>query len=332
MYCGDCDSAQIAYTSRFVDFAIEAAEYWWECVVGLDWYQLNVGQNLGTPMVGVKLDFEAPLIAGDRVDLIVTLGRLGRSSLSLRVEGMRLDGRRSFVAELTSALIDREAMKSTPFGQEFRGRIEGYGRECALREAGVASIDEINDFWFGAPGTPERGGNRGVWFRNDKNVNPDQFDGEIQDKFLATYEAIGAGKLQHWAETAEGAIALILVLDQFSRNMFRDDLRAFAADGQALAYAAEAIERGFDAQVSPVARSFFYLPYEHSEKLADQDRALELFGRLAGTEDGDRNIDYAKRHHVVIARFGRFPHRNIILGRQSTAAENAFLEEQGSGF
>ena len=122
MHWGDSDTAQIAYTSRIVDWAVEACEYWWEQTLGLDWYQLNVGLGSSSPMVGLRFDFEAPVRVGDRIDLVVRLGKLGTASLTLDVEGRHLDGRPTFQAELTTCLIDRSAMKSKPFPDDWRRR------------------------------------------------------------------------------------------------------------------------------------------------------------------------------------------------------------------
>ena len=332
VHWGDSDTAQIAYTSKFVDFAIEAAEYWWESVLGIDWYQLNVEQKIGTPMVGLKFDFESALISGDRLDLTVLMQRLGRSSLTLRVEGHKVGGIRSFTAELTSALVDREAMRATPFPNDWRQRIEGYGRECELAAKGVKSVDDVIDFWFGAPGSDERGTARLRWFGKDPSIDPVTYDQTIRETFLATYEAINDGSLEHWLASPDGALALILVLDQFSRHMFRGEPQAFATDGKALAAACIALDRGFDQAIDAFALKFFYLPFEHSEDLVDQERCIQLFQAFAGTEEGDRSIEYAKRHYDIVARFGRFPHRNEALSRDSTKAELTFLKEPGSSF
>jgi uncharacterized protein (DUF924 family) len=159
------------------------------------------------------------------------------------------------------------------------------------------------------------------WFGKD-----DAFDAELRARFLATYQAAGAGQLAHWETTAEGALALLIVLDQFSRNMFRREPRAYAADPLARVIAASAIERGFDRQYPLPQRRFFYMPFMHSEDLADQERCVALI-RAAGDEEG---IPYAEDHADIIRRFGRFPHRNSILGRVTTAEEQAFLD--GGGF
>ena len=135
-------------------------------------------------------------------------------------------------------------------------------------------------------------------------------------------------ELDSMANDPQGCLALIILLDQFSRNMFRGSAQAFAADEKALAHARTAVERGLDQQLPPFQRTFVYLPFEHSESLADQDRSVALFEAL-----GDENTyDYAVRHRDIIVRFGRFPHRNVILGRESTPEELEFLKEPGSSF
>jgi uncharacterized protein (DUF924 family) len=140
------------------------------------------------------------------------------------------------------------------------------------------------------------------------------------------HEAAAAGRLSAWESTAEGTLALLILLDQFPRNMFRDSARAFATGPLARSIAAGALVRGFDAQVPADMRSFFYLPFEHSEDMADQERALALY-KAAGNAD---NLKWAELHADIIRRFGRFPHRNAVLGRVTTAEEQAFLD--GGGF
>lgn len=332
VHWGDTDSAQIGYTSKFVDFALEASEYWWESVLDMDWYTLNVVHNRGVPLGGMKFDFKAPVIAGERIDLTVRAGRLGRSSLTLLVEARKDDGRISFSAELTEVLVDRATMCSIPLPDGWRRRIEGYEREVGLKSEGVRSVDEVIDFWFGGPGSDERGRHRPVWFRKDERYLPDVFDAECRERFLATYEAAAQGALDHWLESADGALALIVVLDQFPRNIFRGAARAYAADAKARAAAELTLERGFDRAAPATVRVFFYLPFEHSEELVDQERSLELFQQFEGSERGEIVLESARRHHEIIARFGRFPHRNAALGRESTPEELAFLKEPRSSF
>jgi uncharacterized protein (DUF924 family) len=175
----------------------------------------------------------------------------------------------------------------------------------------LASPHEIVAFWRDAG--PKR------WFARDA-----AFDDEIRRRFLATHEAAAAGKLRDWEGSAEGALALLLLLDQFLRNLFRGDPRAFAADPLARAVAAAALIKGYDSQF-PELRDFFYLPFVHSEDLADQERALALY-QGARVDD----FKWAQMHCDIIRRFGRFPHRNAVLGRKTTPEEQAFLD--GGGF
>jgi uncharacterized protein (DUF924 family) len=172
---------------------------------------------------------------------------------------------------------------------------------------------DVVSFWRDAG--PER------WFDKD-----DKFDQEIRDRFLATHEAASAGKLTEWETSAQGTLALLILLDQFPRNMFRGDTRSFASDSLARSIAAGALVRGFDAQVQPDMRGFFYLPFEHSEDLVDQERAVAFY-KTIGDADG---LKWAELHADIIRRFGRFPHRNNLLGRVSTPEEKAFLD--GGGF
>ena len=171
----------------------------------------------------------------------------------------------------------------------------------------------ILDFWRAA------GSKR--WFEANED-----FDREIRDRFLPAHEAAAAGKLTSWEETPEGALALLLLLDQFPRNMFRRTPRAFATDAQARDVTRRALARDFDQTFEPELRSFFYLPFMHSENLADQEYCVARYRALGNAE----GIKYAEVHRDAIARFGRFPHRNEILGRDSTAEEIAYLE--GGGF
>ena len=180
-------------------------------------------------------------------------------------------------------------------------------------------------FWFGV--SSDYGKSRAEWFKKDAD-----FDEEIRRRFMTTYEAAAAGQLADWTDKAESCLALIVVLDQFPRNMFRGSARAFAADALARAATHHALQQGFDRQMKPVERQFLYLPLEHSESLDDQEHCLKLMRELSGfPETQDLHI-WAEKHLVIIRRFGRFPHRNLALGRESTAEEIAFLKEPGSGF
>ena len=177
----------------------------------------------------------------------------------------------------------------------------------------LAKAEEVLDFWLAA--------GYAAWFTKDE-----AFDRRCRDGFLGVYEDAAAGRLAAWEETPVGALALVLLLDQFPRNMFRGTPRAFATDPLAREVADRAIARGFDESVAPDLRIFFYLPFEHSEDLADQERSVALHEQAGLTEQ----MSYAIDHRDIIARFGRFPHRNRILGRETTADEQAFLD--GGGF
>jgi uncharacterized protein (DUF924 family) len=178
------------------------------------------------------------------------------------------------------------------------------------------AIDDVVRFWFEEL-TPKQ------WYRP-----PETVDAEIAARFRKTYDDLKQGVPAEWLETPKGFLAAILVLDQLPRNMFRGQARAFATDKEALALAKRAIEEGIDANLPPKQRAFIYLPFQHSEALADQARSVGLFTALGNP----LNLDYAFRHQDIIERFGRFPHRNAALGRHSTPEEDAFLTEPGSSF
>ncbi len=186
---------------------------------------------------------------------------------------------------------------------------------------------EVLNFWFGAADSPEFGRNRKLWFEKSAD-----FDALVRDRFLDVYAAAAGGKLDAWSERPLAALALVVALDQFPRNMFRGTARAFATDPQALAVARAMIASGLDDVLLPVQRAFVYLPFEHAEDLAAQREALRLFERLSGDPTTSGTLAWAMRHYAVIARFGRFPHRNAILGRESTPEEVAFLTRPGSSF
>lgn len=185
----------------------------------------------------------------------------------------------------------------------------------------------VLDFWFGSPGDPGYGSARKAWFLKD-----DAFDAQIRSRFLALHAEAAARRLDGWRAAAPDCLALVIVLDQFSRNMFRGTPEAFACDSYALEVAEHAVAARLDAGVPPVHRMFFYLPFEHSESLAQQARSVELFDLLRGEPQLADSIPYAQKHYDVIARFGRFPHRNAILGRPSTPDELAYLSQPGAGF
>ena len=183
-------------------------------------------------------------------------------------------------------------------------------------------VDDILEFWFGRPDDDGFGELRDAWFEKEP-----AFDAEIRRRFLAVYECAATGELDDLANTAEGALALIVVLDQFSRNMFRGQPGMYATDEKARAFARLALDEGFDRQFVPVQRIFIYLPFEHSESLADQNLSVKLFEALPAIPNRDDESSSALRHREIVERFGRFPHRNAILGRKTTPAEATFLEE-----
>ena len=186
----------------------------------------------------------------------------------------------------------------------------------------------VLDFWFGAPGSPVFGSARREWFAKDE-----AFDALIRERFGAAIERALRGELEAWAEAAASALAQILLLDQFTRNAFRGTARAFAGDARALAAASRMVGARQDESLAPFMRGFVYLPFEHAEGLAMQDEAIRLFTRLVALDPSQQSmLDYAWKHRAIIERFGRFPHRNDVLGRRSTPEEIAFLKEPGSGF
>jgi uncharacterized protein (DUF924 family) len=191
----------------------------------------------------------------------------------------------------------------------------------------VADFREVLDFWFGPAGSPEYGRPREAWFKKSE-----AFDDAIRARFLDLYLQAADGGMRSWREAPDSLLALILVLDQFPRNLFRGTSRAFATDAQALAAAQLAVARGFDRKLVPVQRWFVYLPFEHAEDLDLQRQCLALFEDLRSDPDSTGTIDYARRHFEIIERFGRFPHRNAVLGRVSTPEEVEFLRQPGSGF
>jgi uncharacterized protein (DUF924 family) len=175
----------------------------------------------------------------------------------------------------------------------------------------IASAADVVGFWREAG--PQK------WFRKD-----DAFDRDFRNRFLAAHEAAAAGRLGAWGASAEGALALVLLLDQFPRNAFRDTPRMFATDAQARAAAGAAIAAGQDQQVEAPLRPFFAMPFMHSEDLRDLERCVASMEPIGG-----ESLRYARHHRDIVARFGRFPHRNAVLGRPSTAQEESFLAEGG---
>ena len=187
-------------------------------------------------------------------------------------------------------------------------------------------------YWFGTPEQRAAGVTHDFWFRKS-----DATDEDIRQRFGPLIERALKGELSAWASasgsTPESALAQVIVLDQFPRNVFRNTPRSFAGDALALSASRAMVSSGQDQALKPVQRSFVYLPWEHAEDLADQDESIRLFTQLVEVDPkAADNLDYARRHREIIARFGRFPHRNAILGRPSTAEEIAFLQQPGSGF
>jgi len=185
---------------------------------------------------------------------------------------------------------------------------------------------EVLEFWFSERSRP-------LWFERDA-----AFDEEIRGRFAANVAAACLGDLDYWVRAVDSSLALVLLLDQFPRNIHRGSLRAYAGDARARDIADTAIERGFDHRTALDRRFFFYLPFEHSENPKDQVRSVALFRRWAEEHRGDardRALDqmkYVLRHQEIVQRFGRFPHRNTVLGRESTPDEIAFLNEPHSSF
>ncbi|MBD2098941.1 DUF924 domain-containing protein [Trichocoleus sp. FACHB-591] len=188
-------------------------------------------------------------------------------------------------------------------------------------------IEQILNFWFGSPESSSYGKSRKIWFAKDPN-----FDRDISDRFLSNYEAAVAGHYNGWTASPDGCLALILLFDQFPRHIFRGDRRAYATDAQALITAQQAIAQDFDQALLPVQRMFIYLPFEHSENLEHQRLSVELFRQLSDDPDAGDMFPYAVRHKEIIEGFGRFPHRNQILGRTTTPEEAEFLKQPGSSF
>jgi uncharacterized protein (DUF924 family) len=181
------------------------------------------------------------------------------------------------------------------------------------------------DFWFGPPGDPGRETHRDIWFKGTP-----EHDATLRRLFLADYEEAASGALAAWEDAPESALALLLLLDQMPRNIFRGTPRAYATDPMARASADRAMARDFDAAMPPAWRKFFYMPLHHSENLEDQRRSLVLLEAVPRDPARAENARYARRYIEIIERFGRFPHRNAVLGRVCTPEEIAFLDEPES--
>jgi uncharacterized protein (DUF924 family) len=189
---------------------------------------------------------------------------------------------------------------------------------------------DVLDFWFLPPADPAYGKARPAWFRKDP-----AFDAQIRERFGSLIAQAIAGGLREWDMEggAQGTLARILLLDQFTRNAYRETPESFAGDILALSAAQALVDSGADQELPPFQRAFAYMPYEHAEDARMQQCAVDLFARLAAEHEGfTEMLDYAHRHRGVIARFGRFPHRNPILGRASTADELQYLSQPGAGF
>jgi uncharacterized protein (DUF924 family) len=199
----------------------------------------------------------------------------------------------------------------------------------------IAGAGQVLDFWFAdAAGGPQACARRNrVWFRGGA-----PFDGECTERFTATLEAAKSGELEHWKESPHGRLALIILLDQLSRNIYRGTAAAFQQDGQALAACREGIEQGHDGQLTPVERSFFYMPLEHAEDREVQALSVRLFESLARESSEEwrelleANAGYARQHQDIVEKFGRFPHRNALLHRGSSPAEEAYLADGAPRF
>src|SRR5690554_130353 len=199
----------------------------------------------------------------------------------------------------------------------------------------ATTIQEVLDFWFGE--LDSQGSATAQISESWRMKDPD-FDREIRERFEALYEDIVAGKKESWLKTSDGLIAYVVVIDQLSRNMFRGTPKMYASDAQVLAVAHKAIAQGRDKQAVFAHRNFLYMPLMHSELIDDQDRCVALYtawhDELTGQQKAEvkKRIGYAIRHRDVVAQFGRFPHRNDILGRPSTAKEREFLKLPGAWF
>ncbi|MEH6557885.1 MAG: DUF924 family protein [Oceanicoccus sp.] len=203
-----------------------------------------------------------------------------------------------------------------------------------LKRGQALAINEILDFWFTDIGTGFNvTAQKGIWWSGDKAV-----DREIDQRFGSMVAAAKNGLLYLWEADHRGCLALVLLLDQFNRNIYRGRADAFSGDKMALDIAKMALAKQFDLLMTPVQRSFFYMPFEHSELLSNQNRAINLFKQLLADvpEEGEKTIqsslNFAEKHRDIIMRFGRFPHRNAVLSRETTVEERAYLEEGGARF
>ncbi len=222
-------------------------------------------------------------------------------------------------------------------GQQVRARIDGLPElsfsvaevNMAMSTAVDVAPEDVLTFWFGAPGTPMQA-QFGLWFKKDAEQ-----DQRMRVRFEATLQRAARGELDAWSATPRGRLALVLLLDQLSRNLYRDTPAAFSQDVQARQLCEEGITLGHDVALSPIEAAFLYMPLEHGESLPWQDKSIAAFTALAGRDPNPmlaNFLDFAHKHHAIIVRFGRYPHRNAILGREDTPEEAAYLAEPGAGF
>ena len=190
-----------------------------------------------------------------------------------------------------------------------------------------ATLKAVHDFWFGQADETGAYQRREAWWKRS-----DRFDDQVREHCLVSHEAAVAGDFAHLIREAEACLTVCVLLDQVPRNAFRGTPRAFATDNQALATAIHAVDLGLDQQIDPIRRTFLYTPFEHAEDLEMQRRSIELFSAIRKAEDGAETMFHANRHYEIIERFGRFPHRNVVLGRETTLDEAEFLKEPWSSY
>jgi uncharacterized protein (DUF924 family) len=199
----------------------------------------------------------------------------------------------------------------------------------------MTNPERILSFWLGTldeHGLADRDLSKRWWTKSDA------FDSEVRTAFEGDYHAIAGGQRESWLDTARGSLAYVIVLDQFSRNMFRGTAQMYAEDDRALSAAKRAVERGLDTELATDERVFLYMPFMHSEEVEDQRRCVQLFEQLADELSGPAqerarfNTKFAHQHRDIVEKWGRFPHRNAILGRETTAEEREFLKQPGSSF
>ena len=329
----DSDTAEIAYTGSFIPIAIDALEIWYEAVLGTTFYDLK-RNNMGSPAVSLHFDFHSPIVVGERLDIAIFVEKLGRTSITHRFEMTKVGGGLVCTASFTAALVtdvNTSNIKATSFPEEWRKRIEGYARECNLRQKGVKCKREVIDFWFGPPGSPERGRRRDLWFAK-QSASKSDFDDEIFKKFNPTVEAAFAGQLDHWKYSVDGSLALCLLLDQFPRNIHRGTAQAFSGDAKAMEISKLVVESGWLEALGTQARKFLIMPFQHAEDLPIQEQGITLFSALCGDEDGERSYNAMVKHRDLIATYRRFPHRNKALGRTNTPEEEEHLKDPDAGF